>query len=69
MKACSNCFKIKPFDQFYRKGSSYQSRCKQCNAEVCRGYQNRKRAAVGIRPLKETSTVGSMANLYLGRGW
>lgn len=51
MKKCSNCFEVKSLDQFYRKLDRHQSRCKDCNAEVVRGYQNRKRAERGIRPL------------------
>ena len=47
-KKCSNCFKIKPVSAFYPKRyrSGYtttQSRCKDCNAEVVRGYMRRKK--------------------------
>lgn len=42
-KKCSNCFQIKPLSEFYRKLKRYQSRCKACNAEVVRGYMERKR--------------------------
>lgn len=38
MKRCSNCFQYKPLDQFYRKLTYYQSRCKGCNAEVVYSY-------------------------------
>lgn len=46
MKSCSNCFQIKPDDQFYtrRQGGRLgrQSRCKACNAEVVRSYKRMK---------------------------
>ena len=41
-KKCSNCFQVKLVTEFYRKLKSYQSRCKQCNAEVCSGYKLNK---------------------------
>jgi hypothetical protein len=40
-KKCSNCFKIKPVTEFYRKLDRWQSRCKACNAEVVYGYNYR----------------------------
>lgn len=40
---CSNCFKVKPVDEFYKKLERHQSRCKSCNAEVVRSYQSAKR--------------------------
>lgn len=40
-KKCSNCFKTKPVEEFYRKLHSYQSRCKECNPQVVKGYKNR----------------------------
>lgn len=42
-KKCSNCFEVKPVNNFYKKLQSYQSRCKECNAEVVRGYAKRLR--------------------------
>ena len=40
MKRCFNCQIIKPLTDFYRKGlTGTQSRCKACNAEVCRPYR------------------------------
>lgn len=42
-KRCSNCFELKPVDQFYRKLDRHQSRCKQCNNEVCFAWRNRHR--------------------------
>lgn len=45
-KKCSNCFKYKTVDQFYRRLNNYQSRCKDCNAEVCLGYQQRRKEAL-----------------------
>lgn len=46
-KKCSNCFKIKPVTEFYRKRAygpnGRQSRCKECNNEVVRGYHERAR--------------------------
>lgn len=44
-KKCSNCFQVKPLDQFYRKLNRHQSRCKLCNAEVVRGYMQRRKEA------------------------
>lgn len=41
MKKCSNCFELKSLDSFYRKLERHQSRCKACNAEVVRGYNDR----------------------------
>lgn len=41
-KRCTNCFKEKPTAQFYRKLNRWQSRCKDCNAEVCRAYRQQK---------------------------
>ena len=45
-KKCSNCFKIKPVEEFYvsrTKGPNrYQSRCKACNSEVVQGSRYRR---------------------------
>lgn len=43
VKKCSNCFKIKCVYEFYSRdqGDGYQSRCKDCNTEVCAGYRER----------------------------
>lgn len=42
MKKCSNCFKLKALTSFYvKRGFGHQSRCKDCNAEVVRGYRER----------------------------
>lgn len=43
MKKCSNCFQVKTLDSFYRKLERHQARCKACNAEVVRGWKNRKK--------------------------
>jgi hypothetical protein len=51
MKKCSNCFQTKPLEDFYvkrdknaNKNKVYrQSRCKECNPEVCAGYRERAR--------------------------
>ena len=51
IRKCSNCFKLKPAEDFYikrerRKSKVYvtrQARCKECNAEVARGWRERKR--------------------------
>lgn len=43
---CWNCFKTKKLEEFYpnrTKKQAYQTRCKACNAEVMRGYMQRKR--------------------------
>jgi hypothetical protein len=49
-RRCSNCFKTLPLRDFYLQKKSnrgslipkhYQSRCKSCNAEVCRGLYQR----------------------------
>lgn len=42
-KRCSNCFKVKPVNQFYKKLKRYQARCIACNNEVCKGYQDKLR--------------------------
>ena len=42
-KKCSNCFKIKPVSEFYTRRDGHQSRCKDCNNEVCKGYQSEKK--------------------------
>jgi hypothetical protein len=42
-KKCSNCFKVKPVTEFYRKLNDYQSRCKACNSEVVCAYAKRLR--------------------------
>lgn len=43
MKKCSNCFKEKPLNEFYlKRPTGFQSRCKACNNEVCKGYRKRK---------------------------
>jgi len=50
-RRCYNCFQTKPLSEFYRKGrrppplrlADFQARCKGCNAEVVRGYNQRKR--------------------------
>jgi hypothetical protein len=43
MKKCSNCFQVKVLCDFYpKRPDGYQSRCKDCNAEVCRAYKKRK---------------------------
>lgn len=45
-KKCGNCFKVKPISEFYKNRSKpdvVQWRCKACNAEVCRAYEERKR--------------------------
>lgn len=60
MKKCSNCFKLKPTQEFYTRRSGYQqSRCKACNAEVVRGYRER-------RSIAESSHKGFI-NINLGR--
>lgn len=48
MKKCSNCFQFKEYSEFYTRvmgngKTYYQSRCKECNKEVCAGYKKRKR--------------------------
>ncbi|MCP4914542.1 MAG: hypothetical protein GY909_15615 [Oligoflexia bacterium] len=40
---CSNCFIYKKIECFYKKGNRYQSRCIECNNEVCQGYNERKK--------------------------
>lgn len=50
-KKCINCFKLKPLAQFYRKLTSWQSRCKSCNTEVCKGYRMRKSGKLEKHPL------------------
>lgn len=40
-KRCSNCFRIKPLEQFHRKLERHQSRCKACNAEVVASWMAR----------------------------
>ena len=46
-KKCSNCFDSKPVSEFYvKRPSGYQSRCKKCNPEVCKGYRERKKREV-----------------------
>ena len=46
-KKCSNCFEFKTHAEFYTRVQSgkitTQSRCKACNAEVCKGWRERKR--------------------------
>jgi len=50
-KKCSNCFKVKPVTEFYRKVYRWQARCKACNAEVCRAYRHRRQKR--LRDIKE----------------
>jgi hypothetical protein len=50
-RRCSNCFQTKPLSAFYRKLDRYQSRCKACNTEVCKGY----RATLREHGIEETS--------------
>lgn len=53
-KKCSNCFASKHVDDFYPRSKNklptrpqdYQSRCIDCNPEVVRGYNQRKREAL-----------------------
>ena len=50
MKKCLNCFHLKPLEDFYRKLDGRQSRCKACNAEFVRGYNQRaKRKRIAER--------------------
>lgn len=43
MKRCSECLKIKPISDFYRKLSTHQNWCKQCNPEVFRKYRAKRK--------------------------
>jgi hypothetical protein len=47
-KKCSNCFQIKPLSAFYTRKAhdGYQTCCKACKPEVCRGYRLRKRGLI-----------------------
>lgn len=62
-KKCSNCFRIKPTEAFYRKRDpkrgvdTWQSRCKDCNAEVVAGYHARARGRSRFHRRELTSTI------------
>lgn len=66
-KRCSNCFKEKLIVEFYPKRymtrtgiKEYrQSRCKECNAEVCLGYRDRARERAGYK-IKERDLDASI---------
>lgn len=51
-KKCSNCFRIKPVDQFYSRHDKrtgrrdWQARCKRCNKEVAAGWRESRRHLV-----------------------
>lgn len=56
-KKCSNCFKVKPWGEFYMRkrptGETFpQSRCKVCNAEVCAGWKLRAHERLNAFRLK-----------------
>lgn len=40
---CSTCQKIKPTEQFYKKGEGRQSRCKMCGHDQAVKYQRERR--------------------------
>lgn len=49
-KVCGNCREFKSVNNFYlnrtgKKGNEYQSRCKNCSAEVLQNWKVRKRNA------------------------
>lgn len=50
-KKCGNCFKVKSITDFYvsRAKGEAQHRCKACNAEVCRSYEERIRRSARER--------------------
>ncbi len=54
---CSNCFKIKPTEQFYRKLGGRQSRCKLCNHEISVAYQREKRKRESRNNLEPLAAV------------
>lgn len=64
VKRCGNCFETKSVSEFYPKREigrklSYQSRCKACNAEVVRGWKDRKKHGETKVYLKSKKGMGS----------
>lgn len=45
MKLCTTCNTLKPIDQFNKKGTSLQAKCKTCNSEYLKAhYINNKKS-------------------------
>ena len=72
VKECSRCHRTLPVTEFYKKSGTsdgLQCYCKQCQNELNKNHQRKKKAFGGGNPELSRFTPRTASNLFWGWAW